>query len=170
MNEYRRRLERTQIKFCVLLILLLFIGLLILPRASDRSFGLPSLPRSISAQPSLSREERSYSRSKAPRMTRGRGAFSPRIPKGPAAGRAEQRSPKLMPNWLTVRIPPLFVKAQTKSVSCHLAGPLLGIGADAAETGWTRVLISLQDLGAAEATKSSRPLPIICGTRVHQYA
>ena len=32
MNEYRRRLERTQIKFCVLLILLLFIGLLILPR------------------------------------------------------------------------------------------------------------------------------------------
>jgi hypothetical protein len=32
MNEYRRRLERTQIKFCVLLILLLFTGLLILPR------------------------------------------------------------------------------------------------------------------------------------------
>ena len=32
MNEYRRRLERTQIKFCVLLIILLFIGLLILPR------------------------------------------------------------------------------------------------------------------------------------------
>jgi hypothetical protein len=32
MNEYRRRLQRTQIKFCVLLILLLFIGLLILPR------------------------------------------------------------------------------------------------------------------------------------------
>jgi hypothetical protein len=32
MNEYRRRLERTQIRFCVLLILLLFIGLLILPR------------------------------------------------------------------------------------------------------------------------------------------
>jgi hypothetical protein len=32
MNEYRRRLERTQIKFCVLLILLLFAGLLILPR------------------------------------------------------------------------------------------------------------------------------------------
>jgi hypothetical protein len=31
MNEYRRR-QRTQIKFCVLLILLLFIGLLILPR------------------------------------------------------------------------------------------------------------------------------------------
>jgi hypothetical protein len=31
MNEYRRRLERTQIKFCFLLILLLFIGLLILP-------------------------------------------------------------------------------------------------------------------------------------------
>ena len=28
MNEYRRRLERTQIKFCVLLILLLFTGLL----------------------------------------------------------------------------------------------------------------------------------------------
>jgi hypothetical protein len=32
MNEYRRRLERTQIKFCVLLILLPFTGLLILPR------------------------------------------------------------------------------------------------------------------------------------------
>ena len=32
MNGYRRRLERTQIKFCVLLILLLFTGLLILPR------------------------------------------------------------------------------------------------------------------------------------------
>jgi hypothetical protein len=32
MNEYRRRLERTQIKFCVLLILLIFIGLLMLPR------------------------------------------------------------------------------------------------------------------------------------------
>jgi hypothetical protein len=32
MNEYRRRLERTQITLCVLLILLLFFGLLILPR------------------------------------------------------------------------------------------------------------------------------------------
>jgi hypothetical protein len=31
MNEYRRRLERTQIKLCILLILSLFIGLLILP-------------------------------------------------------------------------------------------------------------------------------------------
>ena len=32
MDEYRRRLDRTQIKLCVLLTALLFIGLLILPR------------------------------------------------------------------------------------------------------------------------------------------
>jgi hypothetical protein len=32
MEEYRRRLERIQIKICVVLILLLFGGLLILPR------------------------------------------------------------------------------------------------------------------------------------------
>ncbi len=32
MEEYRRRLERTQIKICVLLLVLLFGGLLLLPR------------------------------------------------------------------------------------------------------------------------------------------
>jgi hypothetical protein len=32
MEEYRRRLERIQIKICVVLIFALFIGLLILPR------------------------------------------------------------------------------------------------------------------------------------------
>ena len=32
MDEYRRRLDRTQIKLCALLTALLFIGLLILPR------------------------------------------------------------------------------------------------------------------------------------------
>ena len=32
MEEYRRRLERTQLKICVLLLVLLFGGVLILPR------------------------------------------------------------------------------------------------------------------------------------------
>ena len=32
MEEYRRRLERTQINFCVLLLVLLFGGVPILPR------------------------------------------------------------------------------------------------------------------------------------------
>ena len=35
MEEYRRRLERTQIKFCVLLLVLLFGGLLVLPRVGQ---------------------------------------------------------------------------------------------------------------------------------------
>jgi hypothetical protein len=35
MEEYRRRLERTQIKICLLLLVLLFGGLLVLPRVGQ---------------------------------------------------------------------------------------------------------------------------------------
>ena len=80
MNEYRRRLERTQITLCVLLILLLFFGLLILPRIGQVVWIAIITAIYVRVTLVIARREE-YSRSKAPRAVRPtRGALMHRDP------------------------------------------------------------------------------------------